>query len=63
MKIIAVMAHYDVDNIVDPYLDVILDKITTVAEKVILVSTSDIDTEVARKYPGLQIIVRENVGY
>lgn len=63
MKLIAVMAHYDVDNQIDPYLDLILGKITRIAEKVIIVSTSNIDDTIIKNYTNIDLIVRDNVGY
>lgn len=63
MKAIAVMAHYDVDNLVDPYLYNNFDKLSDVVEKIILVSTSAIDSDISLRYPKVQVIVRDNVGY
>lgn len=63
MKRIAVLAHYDIDAIVDAYLKNIIIELEKVVEKIILVTTSGVDEQSLIEFKKVQVIQRENVGY
>ncbi|MEJ1268741.1 rhamnan synthesis F family protein [Pantoea ananatis] len=66
MKTIAVIAHYDINSIVDDYLLILFKKLFLVCDKVVVVTTSGIDLEsrsTLNAFGNLEIITRENVGY
>ena len=63
MKRIAVVAHYDVDALGDRYLIALLERIEQVVDKIILVTTSGIDSQSIVNLSKLEVIQRDNVGY
>lgn len=63
MKRIAVLAHYDIDAVVDTYLDKLITELENFVDKIILVTTSGVDDLSLAKFKKIQVIQRNNVGY
>lgn len=63
MKRIAVLAHYDIDSVIDSYLKMVIKEIERFVEKIILVTTSGVDEKSLTEFNKVQVIQRENVGY
>ncbi|WP_256852367.1 rhamnan synthesis F family protein [Pantoea sp. Fr+CA_20] len=66
MKTVAVVAHYDVNNIADDYLLPLFSSLFQVCDKIVVVTTSGIEQASHSKLSSLgnlEIITRENVGY
>lgn len=65
MKNIAIFAHYDAHNLIRNYVIYYLQKLSKIVDKIVFVSTSDLDESELAKLRSLnvQIILRENVGH
>ncbi len=65
MRRAVIMAHYDQDGLIDPYLEHLLTALREVAEVIYLVSTAELNTDAQARAAGLvdRLILRENVGY
>lgn len=63
MKRIAVLAHYDIDAVIDSYLKKLIKEIERFVDKIILVTTSGVDEKSLLDFNKVQVIQRENVGY
>jgi len=64
-KRVCIFAHYDKDNIVDPYVYYYLEELKKVIQKIIFVTVSDILKNDLDNLEKLDIVVikRENIGY
>ncbi|WP_324021235.1 hypothetical protein GC090_07405 [Pantoea sp. JZ29] len=66
MKTVAVIAHYDINNVIDDYLLILFKKLFLVCDKIVVVTTSGIDPNsqsALHALGDLEVITRENVGY
>ena len=63
MRRVAVMAHYDVNGVLDPYLKPFISQLSDLCEKVILVSTSGAESEWVKQFDNVFVFQRDNVGY
>ncbi len=65
MKRACVFAHYDKNNEIDEYVYFYLKELLTIAQKIVFVTVSDIQTKDINRLENLRIkvIKRENIGY
>ena len=60
-----VFAHYDAQDVVDPYVYYYLNKLADVSSKIVFVTTSNISPEEVQDLEqlGCDVVVRDNFGY
>src|SRR5215469_3391609 len=63
MKRIAVVAHYDVDGLIDPYLARLLSQLAKACERIVLVTTSGAEDTNGILPGNVEVIERPNIGY
>lgn len=63
MRRVAVMAHYDINGILDSYLKPFVLQLSELCEKVIIVSTSGVMNDWIEEIPNVTIFQKANVGY
>lgn len=62
-KTVAVVAHFDPDNVLDPTFHAILEDLEALCETIILVSTSQLGAGSVPTSKKIQTILRPNIGY
>ncbi|MDR3429435.1 rhamnan synthesis F family protein [Silvimonas sp.] len=63
MKRVAIIAHYDVNGVIDAYLKRLLEQVASLCDRVVLVSTSGPMDTFSVLPAGVEVISRENKGY
>ena len=62
-KTVAVVAHFDPDDVLDPTLHGILEDLEALCDSVVLVTTSRLAPDDVPKSKKIQTICRPNIGY
>lgn len=62
-RYLAVVAHFDPDDVLDPSFDAVLEALELVCDRILVVSTCQLSHQSFANRPKLELLVRPNFGY